>query len=75
MGVQKGIQIMATSSITANFRCDEPKAANRLVRLLAESVPSTARGVRRGVRRESPAQRQAFFEGLKTRYCKASSET
>ena len=34
---------MATSSITANFHCDDAKAANALVRLLARPVEIVSR--------------------------------
>ena len=35
--------IMATSSITANFYCDDAKAANAFVRMLSRPVKSATR--------------------------------
>ena len=36
---------MATSSITANFYTDDPKAANAIVRALFSDVPRTPLGM------------------------------
>ena len=60
---------MATSSITANFHTDDPKAANAIVHALFTRTPP-ARKVRTRTRREAkhtPAGDRAFFERVKRR--------
>ena len=61
---------MATSSITANFYTDDPKAANAIVRALFTNVkPSaklpTAAGL---VRNYTPAQEHAFWRRVEKKY-------
>ena len=55
---------MATSSITANFYTDDPKAANAIVHALFTNVkPSPLpRGKVKIVRFKSDVARRAFFE-------------
>ena len=58
---------MATSSITANFFTDDPKAANKIVHALFSESPALHRRVPR-VRSEvkhTPASDKAFFERLR----------
>jgi len=54
---------MATSSITANFYTDDPKAANAIVRALFTNVkPSSKLPTAAGSeRRYTPAQERAFW--------------
>lgn len=58
---------MATSSITANFHTDDPKAANKFVRALftnqqPQSNLPTAAGL---VKHYTPAQERAFWSRFK----------
>ena len=55
---------MATSSITANFYTDDPKAANNIVRALFTNVkPSPLpRHTVKIVKFKTPAAERAFFE-------------
>ena len=55
---------MATSSITANFYTDDPKAANKIVRALFTDVKPSFQPVRsvRVVGFKSEAQKRAFLE-------------
>ena len=55
---------MATSSITANFYTDDPKAANKIVHALFTDVKSSFQPVRsvRVVGFKSEAQKRAPFE-------------
>lgn len=60
---------MATSSITANFHTDDPKAANAIVRALftvASSHASTPKRTRCEAK-HTPASDRAFFERVKRR--------
>ena len=62
---------MATSSITANFYTDDPKAANAIVHALFTDAPSTVRcPVERQyvVVQHTPAQERAFFKRLQKKY-------
>ena len=68
---------MATSSITENFYCDDPKAANAIVRLMFSndsrnswSTPK-ATGVLVGADFRSDAQRKSFADRLRRKYCGA----
>ena len=60
---------MATSSITANFYTDDPKAANAIVRALFTNVkPSPLpRGKVKIVRFKNDAAKRAFFEKVHKR--------
>ena len=67
---------MATSSITERFYCDDPRAANAVVRLLfskdaqdAWQTPKST-GVSIGADFRSEAQRRSFGERLRRKYCK-----
>ena len=64
---------MATSSITANFYTDDPKAANSIVRALFTDVPATVptrhKGLYRVAKRTS-ARENAFFAAMKRKYSK-----
>ena len=67
---------MATSSVTESFYCDDPKAANAVVRLLfskdardAWQTPKST-GVLIGADFRSEAQRRSFGERLRRKYCK-----
>lgn len=68
---------MATSSITESFYCDDPKAANAIVRLLFSKEardswhPPKATGVAIGADFRSDAQRRSFGERLRRKYCGA----
>ena len=68
---------MATSSITENFYCDDPKAANAIVRLMfsndsRNSWPAPkSTGVLIGADFRSDAQRQSFADRLRRKYCGA----
>ena len=68
---------MATSSITANFYTDDPKAANAIVRLLflkeaRDSWQSPkATGVVIGADFRSDALRRSFGDRLRRKYCGA----
>lgn len=61
---------MATSSITANFYCDNAKAANEFVRLLAMPTPviKAPKLPFKIVTHETAAQRRAFIAGIKRRW-------
>ena len=61
---------MATSSITANFYCDDAKAANAFVRMLAQPVRAVARK-RRSLPVVSDAtvdDEEAFVKRFKARW-------
>ena len=60
---------MATSSITANFYTDDPKAANAIVRALFTNVkPSPLpRQTVRVVEFKTPASKLAFFKKVHAR--------
>lgn len=60
---------MATSSITANFHTDDPKAANAIVRALFSSAPSAWQMPERtrSEARHTPSDDRAFFERGKRR--------
>lgn len=68
---------MATSSITESFYCDDPKAANAIVRLLFSKEardswrPPKETGVAIGADFRSDAQRRSFGERLRRKYCGA----
>ena len=57
---------MATSSITANFHTDDPKAANAIVHALFSDTSPTRRPAKRRCRetRRTPAGDRAFFRQL-----------
>ena len=57
---------MATSSITANFHTDDPKAANAIVHALFSDAQPTRRPAKRRCRetRRTPAGDRAFFRQL-----------
>lgn len=61
---------MATSSITANFCCDNAKAANEFVRLLATPAPVVAAHKLSVyvVEHATPAARRAFAMRFKKRW-------
>ena len=68
---------MATSSITESFYCDDPKAANEVVRLLFSdkvrdswTAPKTT-GVMIGADFRTVAQRRSFGDRLRRKYCGA----
>ena len=60
---------MATSSITANFYTDDPKAANAIVRALFTNVKPSylPRGNVKIVRFKNDASKRAFFEKVHKR--------
>jgi len=61
---------MATSSITANFYCDNAKATNEFVRLLVMPTP-VVKAPKLHVKvfeDETPAQRRAFVARFKKRW-------
>ena len=65
---------MATSSITESFYCDDPKAANAIVRLLFSKeardswqTPKSTGGVI-GADFRNEAQRRSFCERLRRKY-------
>ena len=65
---------MATSSITESFYCDDPKAANEVVRLLfSDEVRDSwtapkATGVMIGADFRTMAQRRSFGDRLRRKY-------
>lgn len=68
---------MATSSITESFYCDDPKAANAIVRFLFSKeardswqTPKST-GVVIGADFRNEAQRRSFGERLRRKYCGA----
>lgn len=64
---------MATSSITANFYTDDPKAANAIVHALFTDVQATVPARRKSLYRltkRTPAQENAFFAAMKRKYGK-----
>ena len=64
---------MATSSITANFYTDDPKAANAIVHALFTDVPATIPARHKGlyrVAKRTSARENAFFEAMKRKYRK-----
>ena len=68
---------MATSSITESFYCDDPKAANAIVRLLfskeardSSQTPKST-GVVIGADFRNEAQRRSFGERLRRKHCGA----
>lgn len=69
---------MATSSITESFHCDDPKAANAIVRLLFSKKKSDswhapkATGVVVGADFRNNAQKYSFGKRLRHKYCGAS---
>ncbi len=60
---------MATSSITANFHTDDPKAANAIVHALftVSSAPTRMPKRTRFEVKHTPASDRAFFERVKRR--------
>jgi len=68
---------VATSSITESFYCDDPKAANAIVRLLFSKEARDswrtpkATGVAIGVEFRTDAQRRSFGDRLRRKYCGA----
>lgn len=64
---------MATSSITANFYTDDPKAANAIVHALLTDVPATVPTRHKSlyrVAKRMPARENAFFAAMKRKYSK-----
>ena len=62
---------MATSSITANFYTDDPKAANAIVRALFTDVPATVPARQKSryrVAKRTTAREDAFFAAMKRKY-------
>lgn len=56
---------MATSSITANFYTDDPKAANAIVRaLFTQAKASPRQPSARVMRKRTPAQERAAWSRL-----------
>ena len=60
---------MATSSITANFHTDDPKAANAIVHALFTMAKPSSRVPMRTCHevKRTPASDRAFFERVKRR--------
>ena len=58
---------MATSSITANFYTDDPKAANKIVHALFTPAPTSQRMPKRHCYevKRTPAGDRAFFERVR----------
>ena len=57
---------MATSSITANFYTDDPKAANKIVHALFTNVKPSSRlpTAVNSERKYTPAQERVFWRGF-----------